>query len=183
VSLKLRSAFTLMEVNLAILVMAGGILSIVGLYSLGFRESRQSSEDVVATAYADAVISPLAMAISATNLRWSAFKNIDNFPGDKGWAEYLDENTGLVKSNPDGTAKNAFSRAMGAFSGAAQGAMDAPSSAWPSGCDGGLNAGLIVMHAPGSPIVRIGFRASKLPNMLLSAPLYYTEVRFQGVND
>ena len=30
-----------MEVNLAILVMAGGILSIVGLYSLGFRESRQ----------------------------------------------------------------------------------------------------------------------------------------------
>ena len=42
----MKKAFTLMEVNLAILVMAGGILSIVGLYSLGFRENKQSGEDV-----------------------------------------------------------------------------------------------------------------------------------------
>ena len=34
-------AFTLMEVNLAILVMAGCVLSVVTLYSLGFRENRQ----------------------------------------------------------------------------------------------------------------------------------------------
>ena len=178
----LRKGFTLMEVNLAILIMAGGILSIVGLYSLGFRESRQSSEDVAATAYADAVISPLAMAISATNLKWSVFKNIKNFPGDKGWAEYLNMNTGLVNDNPEGMARSAFSSAMGKFSSAADGQLDAPTS-WPSGSNGDLNAGLIVMHTEGSPIVRIGFRASKLPGMLLSAPLYYTEVRFQGVND
>lgn len=59
----MRKAFTLMEVNLAILVMAGGILSVVGLYSLGFRENRQSAEDVAVAAYADAVISPLVRAI------------------------------------------------------------------------------------------------------------------------
>ena len=179
----LRKAFTLMEVNLAILIMAGGILSIVGLYSLGFRESRQSSEDVAATAYADAVLSPLVMAASATNLRWSVFKEMRSFPGDTGWAEYIDENTGLVRNNPESTAKNAFSSAMGALSSAAGGSLDAPSS-WPgTSASGGLKGGLIVMHAPGSPIVRLGFRASKLDNMLLSAPLYYTEVRFQGVND
>ncbi len=177
-----RKAFTLMEVNMAILIMAGGILSIVGLYSLGFRESRQSSEDVAATAYADAVIAPLVMAASATNLQWSTFKDIPNFPGDSGWAEYLDMNTGLVDDNPESKAKSAFSGAMSKFQSAAQGGLDAPTS-WPSGADGGLKAGLIVMHAKGSPIVRIGFRASKLPGMLLSAPLYYTEVRFQGVNN
>ena len=41
-------AFTLIEVNLAMLIMAGGILSVVGLYALGFRENRQGREDVAA---------------------------------------------------------------------------------------------------------------------------------------
>ena len=63
--MKMKRAFTLIEVNLAMLIMAGGILSIVGLYSLGFRENRQSTEDVAGAAYADAVLSPLVMALSA----------------------------------------------------------------------------------------------------------------------
>ena len=61
----LRKAFTLMEVNLAILIMAGGVLSVVSLFALGYRENRQSREDVAAAAYADAVLSPLIMACSA----------------------------------------------------------------------------------------------------------------------
>ena len=54
----MKKAFTLIEVNLAMLIMAGGILSIVGLYSFGFRENRHSRVDVAATTLADSVISP-----------------------------------------------------------------------------------------------------------------------------
>ena len=49
----LQRAFTLIEVNLAIFIMAGGVLAMISLYSLGFRESRQSREDVAASAIAE----------------------------------------------------------------------------------------------------------------------------------
>ena len=50
-----QRAFTLIEVNLAIFIMAGGVLAMISLYSLGFRESRQSREDVAAAALAESV--------------------------------------------------------------------------------------------------------------------------------
>ena len=75
----MRKAFTLMEVNLAIMIMAGGILSVLGLYSLGYRENRQSREDVAAAAYADSVISPLVMALSDPKVKWSKFKDLPDF--------------------------------------------------------------------------------------------------------
>ena len=56
---RLRTAFTLMEVNLAIFIMATGVLGMVSLYSLGFRESRQSVEDVASSGIADAFFAPL----------------------------------------------------------------------------------------------------------------------------
>ena len=175
----MRKAFTLMEVNLAILIMAGGILSIVGLYSLGFRENRQSAEDVASAAYADAVISPLAMAISATNLKWSVFKDLTSQPSTQGWRDYFNSD-GVVVNNPDSTAQSVFTTVIGKMKSAAKGSLDAPTS-WPSTASGDLRAGLVVMHNPGSAVVRIGFRATKASGQLLSAPLYYTEVRFQGL--
>ena len=48
---------------------------------------------------------------------------------------------------------------------------------------GNLKAALVVMHDEGSAIVRISFRAAAKENLLFSAPLYYTEARFQGVMD
>ena len=59
----LQRAFTLIEVNLAIFIMAGGVLAMISLYSLGFRESRQSREDVAASAIADEVLNPLVVAL------------------------------------------------------------------------------------------------------------------------
>lgn len=174
----MKKAFTLMEINLAILVMAGGILSVVSLYSLGFRESRQSSEDVASAAYAEAVISPLVMAISATNLKWSVFKDELNQPSDKGWGAFINDN-GLVTSDPN--PQGVFDAVMGRMKSAAIGTLDAPS--WPANADGGLKGALVVMHEEGSAIYKIGFRASVQRNTIMSAPLYYTEVRFQGVND
>ena len=50
-----RRGFTLIEVNLAVFLMATGVLAICALYSLGFRENRQSVEDVVGAAWAEGI--------------------------------------------------------------------------------------------------------------------------------
>ena len=175
----MKRAFTLIEVNLAMLIMAGGILSVVGLYSLGFRENRQSREDVAATALADSVISPLVRALSATNVTWTSFKELQNYPSDKGWGAYFSSD-GLVKTDPTSQADGAFSSVMGAieFNGTYEGPREYSSVS-------GMSPALVVLHDEDSAIVRIGFRAVKKdsPNLLMSMPLFYTEVRFQGVSD
>lgn len=177
----MKRAFTIMEVNLAILIMAGGILAMVSLYSLGYRENRQSREDVAGAAIADAVMSPIVMACSATNLKWSVFKDIKSFPSDRGWAYYFNSSTGLVDSNPQGTAEQAFSGVMGAMAKAADGSLDVKTQFPSSAVSGtGMKCGLVVLHEKNSPIVKIAFRATRQPGMLLSMPMYYTEVRFQG---
>lgn len=179
----MKKAFTLIEVNLAMLIMAGGILSIVGLYAFGFRENRQSREDVAATALADSVMSPLVMALSATNVTWSSFNQLRNYPSEDGWADYFDSN-GVVKQDPQGKAESVFSSVMGALSfvGNYQGERSFPSTAR-NGT--GMSCGLVVLHDEGSAIARIAFRAVKteMPGQLLGMPLFYTEVRFQGVSD
>ena len=180
---KARQGFTLIEVNLAMLIMAGGILSIVGLYSYGFRENRQSREDVAATALADSVISPLVQALTATNVTWSSFKRIGNYPSEDGWKDYFNSK-GIVTDDPQGKAENVFSSAMGAiqFKGSYDGDRAFPSAAM---AGTGMSCGLVVLHDENSAVVRIAFRAVKtdLPGALLSMPLFYTEARFQGLVD
>ncbi len=178
----MRKAFTLIEVNLAIMVMAGGILAILGLYSLGYRENRQSREDVAASAYADAVMSPLVMACSATNVKWTVFKELPSYPSEEGWTEYFNQTTGNVESNPESRAKSVFASVLSKLQGGAKGSLDV-STQWPSTASGGLKAGLVVLHEKESAIVRIGFRATRHASELLSMPLFYTEVRFQGIAD
>lgn len=170
----MKKAFTLMEVNLAILVMATGILSIVGLYSFGFRENRQSAEDVAAAAYADAVLSPLMMAISATNVTWEQFRKLDSYPDSRGWAAYINQAAGLVTSDPDPTAQGVYNHVKSSLGD--QGNV----LSWPTTSSGGLKAGVVLMHERDSAVVRLSFRATKMPALLLAAPMYYTEVRFQG---
>lgn len=178
----MRRAFTIMEVNLAILIMAGGILAMVSLYSLGYRENRQSREDVASAAIADAVMSPLVMACSATNLKWTVFSKLPNYPSDDGWAHYFNSSTGLVDKNPQSIAESeVFNKVMGDLRNAADGTLDVKTD-FPSSAFSGNNmkCGLVVMHNENSPVIRIAFRATHQPGMLLSMPMYYTEVRFQG---
>lgn len=178
----MKRAFTLIEVNLAMLIMAGGILSIVGLYSFGFRESRQSREDVAATALADSVMSPLVMALSSTNVAWSSFRSIQDTPPN-GWADYFN-GRGVVTEDPQTRAQGVFSTVMGKVSGDVSGEVD---TSFPSGAMAGtgMSCGLVVLHDRDSAVVRIAFRAvkSEIPGQLLGMPLFYTEVRFQGRSD
>ncbi|MBR4523282.1 MAG: hypothetical protein IKO64_03490 [Kiritimatiellae bacterium] len=169
----MKRGFTLMEVNLAILIMAGGILAMVSLYSLGYRENRQSREDVLSAALADRVLSPLVMAASSTNVAWSTFRQLKNYPGDQGWAEYFNNNTGIVTQDPHGKAQGAYSSFLGAVN-----AQDTPNATFPN--KDALSCALVIMHEQDSPVVRFGFRATSKPGQLLSMPIFYTEAHFQG---
>ena len=88
-----RSGFTLVEVNLAIFIMAVGVLSMCALYGLGYRENRQSEEDVYATASADAVWCDFGMmetifsggANPSTNCLMSAFYNLSRSDYEPTW--------------------------------------------------------------------------------------------------
>ena len=177
----MKKAFTLIEVNLAIMVMAVGVLGIISLYAFGFREEQQSREDVASAAYADAVMGPLVTALTATNVKWSVFRALKSRPGPDGWGQYLqNRTTGKVVSNPESLAQSAYSETIGALN---------LGGGFPSGMQvtkqkaGNLKAALVVMHDEDSAIVRISFRAASKENLLFSAPLYYTEARFQGVMD
>lgn len=173
----MRRAFTLIEINMAMLIMAGGILSVVGLYAFGFRENRQSREDVAATAVADAVVSQLMMAITSTNVTWQKFQEAYSLPNSDGWGAYTDSNTGVVTKDPETMAERVFDDVMTKL-GASGDVTKFPKTLVDAS---GMKCGLVVMHDKDSPIVRIAFRATKQPGTLLSMPLFYTEARFQGV--
>ena len=193
---RMRRAFTLMEVNLAIFIMATGVLGMVSLYSLGFRESRQSEEDVASAGMADAFFAPLVAGLSATNMTWSSWRqavpsmNSDACNGlapqrggdNNGWAAYVIR----TDSDDDGTyesyrvdsgwqslANGVFNGIIGKVPNEYRGSLPAVSSDY---CYG------LVATRRGSTI-SLAFRASRRREALLSQPVYYTEVHFQGRTD
>ena len=174
----MKKAFTLIEVNLAMMIMAGGILSVVGLYAFGFRESRQSREDVTAASLADAVLSPIAMAASATNVKWSAFRDLPNFPGNKGWGEFIEQQSGVIKQDPYRDVSSWLSR------------LSADTDDYPDLNQAisavqsvGMTCGIVITHEKDSPIVSIGLRIVDREKVgtLMAMPLFFTEAKFQGV--
>ena len=180
----MKRAFTLIEITLAMGIMATGVLSIVGLYAFGYRESSQSREDVGATAVADAVLGQLTMALTATNLKWSVFRDLKSYPSDNGWGEFVNHQTGRITGDSTSRAKTDFAALMSTLAGGCEGSLRCDTS-FPSGAlDGtGLKCGLVIQHTQDSAIVRIGFRAMRLQQDLLSAPMFYTEAKFMGVED
>lgn len=164
----LKRAFTLIEVTLAMAILATGVLSIVGLYAFGFRESSQSREDVGATAVADAVLGQLTMGITATNLKWSVFRNLPSYPSDDGWGYFINRQTGRLNGDPTSKAKSDFAAFMGKLSGGVSGGPLDCDTAFPDAAltATGLKCGLVILHEQDSAIVRIGFRAGALTQSL-----------------
>ena len=194
----LRKAFTLMEVNLAIFIMASGILAMVSLYSLGMRESRQSTEDVAAAGYADAVFAPLVAKLSATNLTWQGWTSIGSAPSGEGskvcdavspsggWGAYVQKvgsnASGLfrvtVNPGPNGNVNKVFSDVRGA---AVASGTENISIAWPTALPDDYVYGLVATRK--GSVISLAFRAARRKNGLMSQPVYYTEVHFQGVDN
>ena len=177
-----RSGFTLMEVTLAMGIMAVGTLGLVGLYAFGYRENQQSNEDVQAAAVAEYHLNAMVAALSSTNMTWSAWRGIGAQPAN-GWGFYAGDGTGSDVPQNDGTgevnppdkggclsaAQNAFDRVIAASGFSAR--FDAQ----------GLAVGIVVMPSGDLRTYSVSVRCGRRAGTLVYQPLYYTEVYFQGL--
>ena len=199
----LQRAFTLIEVNLAIFIMAGGVLAMISLYSLGFRESRQSREDVASAALADEVLNPLAIALSSRKMKWSEWRglNFDNvssgsgtdtsgnvqvLPGGgknkSGWLAYVEtrgsreKKTYYVPADPKNKANEVYHKLIGAD----KDGWNLPNS--PTVPAGMTYALVASRESETSPVITLAVRCvrNNLRNTLMSQPIFSTEVHFQG---
>lgn len=166
-----RLGFTLLEVNLAMFVMAVGTLGLVSLYSFGYRENRQSSEDVQCAAIAEKCLNELTMALSSTNMTWTKWQSIGLQPAN-GWGGYTSSNgsSGFKPlTNPNSVASDVYGKVMNAVG-------------WGSSLDAqGYKIGIVVSPSSNSRTYSIGVRCSKRAVSLFYQPLYYSEVYFQGL--
>ncbi|MEG2062911.1 MAG: hypothetical protein RR007_04515 [Kiritimatiellia bacterium] len=62
--LKLRDGFSLIEVNMAIFVLAGGALALLGLFPLGLRESLASRGEMRVAAFAEQFMGAARIAVN-----------------------------------------------------------------------------------------------------------------------
>ena len=181
----MRRAFTLLEVNLAILVMAVGILGMCGLYSLGFQENRQSKEDVAASALAGADLAPLVQALSSREMTWTQWKSlgkkisqedsrkmggVSGILPDNGWGDYVtvSHNRYKVKDGARGKAKTVFGQVASA-SGVAIAEPDIPDV---------YDYGLVLTRCGAR--IQLAFRLTNRRDMLMAQPVFVSEVHFQG---
>lgn len=181
----LNRGFTLVEVNLAIFIMAVGVLSMVSLYSLGFRESQQSRDDVASAGYADAFFAPIVAGLSATNVLWSQWRNIGSNPQEKdecdgvvpknGWSDYV-ESAGSDKSLNFKVSTDWKSKADGAFNDLMNAAQSPFKGSLPN--ERPKCYALVATRRGGT--ISLGFRSCSRRDLLMSQPIYYTEIRFQG---
>lgn len=70
------AGFSLIEVNMAIFVMAIGILSMVVLYPLGMRESRQGQDDLQQSMMADHILNKYVAALSRPEITWASWRSV-----------------------------------------------------------------------------------------------------------
>ena len=70
-----RSGFSLIEVNMAVFVLAIGVLGMAALYPLGLRESIQSQADLKQSMFADYILNVAVSAACSTNVNWSEWSS------------------------------------------------------------------------------------------------------------
>jgi Tfp pilus assembly protein PilV len=71
-----------MEVNMAVFVMAIGILGMVALFPLGLREGVQARADLKQSMFADHALNQLVAILSQTNMTWQVWEDLaDGFEG------------------------------------------------------------------------------------------------------
>ena len=193
-----RLGFTLMEVNLAVFIMAVAVLGMVALYPLGFRESQQSRDDVVEAVLAEGILNPIVATLSSTNLTWSAWQGFlgsDEIYPNNGWMAYCGNEQSLTpksRSEINGVTGGVLGRLpSGGFSsvGDAQRIL--------SRCNTlGIACALVASYgetptygngsgASGFSItdrtrIVLTLRLARRAGQLFGQPAFYTEVHFQG---
>lgn len=176
--------FTLMEVNLAIFIMATGVLAMVALYPLGYRESQQSRDDVWAAAEADRVFNILHATLGERNMKWNDWLSTVDASSSTTWADYCDQNKGYAPKK------------RGACTGAAKAVLDAlvgkaskkPAAVWFKSSDyayavvaqpGFVKQGVVDPKKDYSRIV-VSMRVARNAATLFAQPIFLTEIHFQG---
>ena len=191
---KARAAFTLMEVNLAIFIMAVGVLAMTSLYPLGFRESEQSRDDVRASVAADEVLGKLTAALSSRNITWQQWRSAVGAAVEKtprGWFSYYDkrgDDEYVVKdiSSVDQLADEVFATLAGAYDGPKLDFVFPGKNKYAYGLVAQWGKRIIAtgpgknQSVPDYSRVSISFRLSRRSGSLLTAPIYYTEIHVQG---
>ena len=183
-----------MEVNLAIFIMAVGLLAMVALYPLAYRESRQSQDDVKAAAAADCVLNTLTATLSSRNITWNDWEQgIKGAILQKGWLDYCDktQNSYAPKrlGQINGTASEVFDKLMSINNDGG----NKPKLKSLLG-NGDLVGCAIVVQWGQIPVfngttmrmeddrsrVAISLRTTRRAGDLFAQPIFYTEVHFQG---
>ena len=188
-----KKAFTLMEVNLAIFIMAVGLLAMVALYPLAYRESRQSQDDVKAAAAADCVLNTLTATLSSRNITWNDWEQgIKGAILQKGWLDYCDKTQNsyapkrLEQINSTALSK-VFNKLISIN-------KDGSKPPWPQQLQNNDLGCAIVVQWGQIPVfngttmrmeddrsrVAISLRTTRRAGDLFAQPIFYTEVHFQG---
>ena len=179
-----RLGFTLMEVNLAIFIMATGVLAMVSLYPLGYRENQQSRDDVWAASEADRIFNQIHAALSERSIKWNDWvRTVENLKGSVGnWELYCESSDGYVpknKSQLNSLAANALN------------SLSSVARTKPSDLTLDSKRAYAVVVQPGRikyngvtvedySRVAISMRISRNSGSLFAQPVYFTEVHFQG---
>ena len=179
-----KLGFTLMEVNLAIFIMATGVLAMVSLYPLGYRENQQSRDDVWAASEADRIFNQIHAALSERSIKWNDWvRTVENLKGSVGnWELYCESSDGYVpknKSQLNSLAANALN------------SLSSVARTKPSDLTLDSKRAYAVVVQPGRikyngvtvedySRVAISMRISRNSGSLFAQPVYFTEVHFQG---
>ena len=98
----LRAGFSLIEVNMAIFVLAGGALALLGLFPLGLRESLEARHEMRVAAFAERFVS--AARAAAENAK-DANDLADILEGEFGFrlkrGQFNDEGGGTISATED----------------------------------------------------------------------------------
>ncbi len=179
-----------MEANLAIMVMATGVLGMCCLYTFGFRESRQSVEDVAGVAMATSYLAPLVQGLSATNMLWSEWCKIgspvdgedrryiaDALEPANGWGDYVTfEDAGRsyrITEAISGVARRTFDKVLSHVPSPYRGSAPAAADK--------LSYALVVTRCGAK--IELAFRSTRRADFLMAQPVTVVAVHFQGVPD
>lgn len=178
-----KFGFTLMEVNLAMFIMAVGTLGLVSLYSFGYRENQQSNEDVQCAAIAEMNLNAIIAALSSTNMSWQTWKSIGLQPS-RGWGDYAGDGSGNTPSRNDGS-RSYTPPSTGTINGYASAAfnkvMSAAGKSAPMYQPNGYAVGIVISPSEDYRTYSVAVRCGQRSATLCYQPMFYSEVAFQGL--
>ncbi|MBO4288025.1 MAG: hypothetical protein J5985_07680 [Kiritimatiellae bacterium] len=173
-----RKGFSLVEVNMAVFVMAVGILSMVALYPLGLRESIQGKEDLMEAVFADNLLNQAVAIASSRTLKWSDWDDKNDNP----YVPYPNNNSAMRK-RLEFTAEDSFND-LPSFM---RSKMRKPDLVSDSSDAGGIRHFRIACMRPQAHSGRVmGIMVQSTTenvgdrNDYSNHPIYYAEAYFQG---